>query len=317
MFICLQLILIEPITDCYFMRKLPQACFVCLFSLFGCKQKKISHIAPGSNIHADTIKKDLDTSLISLKSLPGVPLNDAICQLWKMDDAGQKHWNELFWDSIDNKRKFPELALYKDFSATENARCTVRFGKWKIDKNRRLLLLSFIDGTHTFYFIEKISLQKMTVVQKMGDDEVTISFSSDGLSRKQFIDDPFYPSNNQWRIKPKFPETEQKILERMKQCVHFYSLFFQDNHQRQETDISFSGLPNCFEWYNGGIGLVDKLDLDKKWLNCFYSEKEAFKGYEMLKMLIERQELNWPKNPTGWINQTHEILNQIHDKLRI
>jgi hypothetical protein len=288
---------------------------ICLTALYGCNHKRTNSIRHASLISADTIKEDMDTALVSLKSFSALPLNEAICQLWKMDDAGQKHWNELLWDSLTNKRKFPELALYNDFSVTENARCTVKFGKWKIDKKHRLLLLSFTDGTNKSYFIEKILLQKMVVTQEIGDDEVTISFSSDGLARKQFSDDPFYPANNQWRIRPSAPETDEQILNRMKQCVHFYSLFFQDNHQRQETDISFIGLPNCFQWYNGGIGLIDKPDLDEKWIDCFYSEKDAFKGYEMLKQLIERHELKWPENPTSWIEETHEILDQIHDKL--
>lgn len=275
----------------------------------------MGHIAHVSHIRTDTVKGDLDTALVSLKSFSAVPLNEAICQLWKMEDAGQKHWNELMWDSVKDKRKYPELALYKDFSVTENARCDVRFGKWKIDKKRRELLLNFTDGTHKSYFVIKILLQKLVVLQKMGDDNVTISFSSDGLAREKFSEDPFYPSNNQWRIRPGSPETDKQILERVKGCVHFYSLLFMDNHQRQETDISFIGLPTCFQWYNGGIGLADKLDLDKKWVDCFYSEKQAFKGYEMLKALIEKHELKWPENPTSWVKQTHEVLDQIYEKL--
>jgi hypothetical protein len=288
---------------------------ICLVSFFACTHKKIRQIVHAEHAAADTIKEDLDTALVSLKSFSGVPLNEALCQLWKMDDAGQKHWNELFWDSSSNKRKYPELALYKDFSVTENARCHVRFGKWKVDKKNRILLLSFTDGTHKSYYVEKIVLQKMVVLQNIGDDDVTISFSSDGLARRRFSDDPFYPSNNQWRIKPSSPETDEQIVNRMKQCVHFYSLFFLDNNQRQETDISFIGLPNCFQWYNGGIGLVDKLDLDKKWIDCFYSEKQALRGYDMLKTLIEKHSLKWPDNPTSWIRETHEILDQIYYKL--
>lgn len=297
------------------MKKLLLLSFICLPALFGCNHKKIRRINHAAHIAADTVKKDLDTALISLKSLSAVPLHDALCQLWKMDDAGQKHWNDLFWDSLTDKRKYPELALYSDSSVTENARCKVKFGKWDIDKKRRQLILNFTDGTHKSYYIQKIFLQKMVVIQQIDGDDVTISFSSDGLARKRISEDPFYPANNQWRIRPPAPETNEQILNRMKQFVHFYSLFFQDNNQRQEKDISFIGLPNCFRWYNGGIGLIDKLDLDKKWVDCFYSEKEAYRGYEMLKRLIERHELKWPENPTSWIKETHEILDQIHDKL--
>jgi len=288
---------------------------VCLTALPACSHKKIKHVIHSKTVSTDTVKEELDTSLISLKSFAALPLNEAFCQLWKMDDADQKHWNKLLWDSVSDKRKYPELALFGDFSVTENARCQVRFGKWKVDKKRRELLLNFTDGTHKTYFIKKILLQKMVVSQTMGDEDADITFVSDGLAQKQLTDDPFYPFNNLWRIKPKKSETDQQILNRVKQCVHFYSLFFQDNHQRQETDISFTGLPNCFEWYNGGIGLPLELDLDKKWIDCFYSEKEALRGYHMLKVLIEAHKLKWPENPTSWIKQTHEILDQIHDKL--
>jgi hypothetical protein len=280
-----------------------------------CKHRKIRRIIHSSNISADTSMQDLDSSLISLKSFTAVPINEAICQLWKMDDVDQKHWNEFLWDSLSDKRKYPELALYKDFNVTENARCDMRFGKWKIDKKRRELLLNFTDGTHKTYFVEKILLQKIIATEKTGDDEARINFLSDGITHKQLADDPFYFSNNLWRIKPKYPETDEQIIGRLKQCVHFYSLFFLDNHQRDAKEISFTGLPNCFVWYNGGIGLPLELDLDKKWIDCFYSEKQALRGYGILKTLIEKHELKWPKHPTSWIKQTHEVLDQIHDKL--
>src|SRR5580698_5685864 len=141
------------------MRKLLLIYLICLTALLACNHKKIRRVIHTSTISADTSKESLDTSLVSLKSFTAVPLNEAVCQLWKIDDADQKHWNELLWDSLTDKRKYPELALYKDFSATENARCKIRFGKWKIDKKRRELSLSFTDGTQKTYFVQKMLLQ--------------------------------------------------------------------------------------------------------------------------------------------------------------
>ncbi len=295
------------------MKKFLFASFIVLPLLFACNAKKTKRKYHSAK-KVESI--ELDTSaIISLKSFNAVPLNEAICQLWKMDDATQQYWNYLMWDSAEDKRKYPELVLYKDFSATENARCKIRMGKWKIDKKKRELLLNFYDGTQQKYFIKKILLQKMVVTKKINDEDVDITFISDGLAQKNIVEDPFYPANNLWRIKPKQAENEEQILSRVKQCVHFYSLFFQDNHERAATDISFSGLPNCFEWYNGGIGLPKELDLDRKWMDCFYSEKNALRGYHMLETLIEQHKLVWPENPTSWIQETHEMLDQIHDKL--
>ncbi|MBS1666585.1 MAG: hypothetical protein JST58_04335 [Bacteroidetes bacterium] len=269
-------------------------------------------------MHYDTATQVLDTALIDLKSASSLALENVLGQFWKMEDADQKHWNQLLWDSISDKKKFPELALYRDFSLTENARDHIRFGKWAVNKKNRKLLLKFTDGTTEIYTIQKIAYQNLVVSKKDADgNEMTLYFSSDGLVHKRPEEDPFYPSNNRWRIKPSRSETDQQILDRLKQCAHFYALFFSDNHQRQETDISFIGLPNCFVWYNGGIGLPLEGGLDNKWIDCFYSKKEALKAYQMLKTLIEKHVLVWPEHPTSWIKETADMLDQVHDKIKL
>ncbi|HLK30579.1 MAG TPA: hypothetical protein VKT28_18505 [Puia sp.] len=289
---------------------------IILAFLFSCKTKntKRHYQSKTTETKEDSIQLDT-TTITSLKSLKAAPLNEALSQLWKMDDVSQKYWNYLMWDSGVDKRKYPELALYKDFSATENARCKIRMGKWKINKESRELLLNFTDGSNEKYFVKKILLQKIVLTKKINDEDVDITFISDGLAQKNLTKDPFYPANNLWRIKPKQSETDEQILWRVKQCVHFYSLFFSDNHRRAATEIAFDGLPNCFQWYNGGIGVPQELDLDKKWMDCFYSEKEALRGYHLLRILIEKHVLVWPENPTSWIQETHEMLDQIYDKL--
>ena len=264
------------------MKKYLLICFVVPLILTACDNKRPRHRKQTAKIDSVTVSAlediEIDSSILSLKSMRAAPLQQTLCQLWKMDDATQKYWNYLLWDSTEDKRKYPELALYNDFSATENARCKMRIGKWKINKEKRELTLNFSDGTNEKYFIKEILLQKMVFTEKINDDDVDVTFISDGLAQKKPDDDPFHPSNNLWRIKPKQPETEEQIIDRLKQCVHFYSLFFQDNHRRGSKEISFTGLPNCFEWYNGGIGVPKELDLDKKWIDCFYSEKTSADG---------------------------------------
>jgi hypothetical protein len=291
---------------------------LCLVVLYACNNTKTRHRSDNKKEEPSSDSIQLDTSaIISLKTLRAAPLHEAISQLWKMDDADQKYWNYLMWDSSIDKRKYPELALFKDFNATENARCNIKMGRWKIDKEKRILLLNFPDGTHEEYFVKKILLQKIVLTKKINNEDVDIVFISDGLAQKQLSQDPFYPSNNLWRIKPKQSENDEQILDRVKQCAHFYSLFFADNHQRAATEISFTGLPTCFKWYNGAIGVPEELDLDKKWMDCFYSEKEAIRGYHLLRRLIEKHVLVWPQNPNSWIQETHEMLDQIHDKLKV
>ena len=289
--------------------------FTC--SLAACNVKKSKSYKKNSseNSQKDTAKAALDTGMISLRAFKTIALNDLFCQDWNMDDADQKHWNELFWDSVNNKRKYPGLCLFRDFSFTENARAEIKTGKWELDKARRQLSLSFKDGTKFFYYIRQLSVKAITLVWRRSEDSVVMNFSSDNLIHKRVEDDPFYYENNKWRTKPLVAENNAQIRQRVKECVHFYALFYKDNMQRQETDISFIGLPCCFEWYNGGISIPLAIELDKKWINCFYSEDQAYHGYDMLKTLLETQKLKWPDRKIGWVGQTQAVLEQIRDKL--
>jgi hypothetical protein len=295
--------------------------FVLLFaimSLASCDVKKVKtdkkNISSENN-QKDTAKAELDTGMISLRSFRTIAIDDLFCQDWNMDDADQKHWNELFWDSVSDKRKYPGLCLFRDFTFTENVRADIKTGKWKLDKPHRLLLLSFNDGTKKTYYIQQVSVKAITLVWRKPADSIVMNFSSDNLVHKRVEDDPFYHENNKWRIKPLVAENNLQVRQRVKECVHFYALFYKDNLQRRETDISFIGLPGCFEWYNGGISLPKAIELDKKWINCFYSEDQAYRGYDMLKTFLETQKLKWPDRKIGWVGQTQAVLEQIRDKL--
>ncbi len=296
---------------------------VCYWALTGCHSHRAASGVHGtSDTSTETDRKDspsavtdLDGSMLSLKSSSRVSVTDLLSQPWKLEDADQAHWNAIFWDSLTDTRIYPELALFNDFTVTENARCNVRMGKWQLNKASRELSLHFGDGTARIYIIRQVALKQMEIGWKRGNDNAIIKLSAEAIVHKRPAEDPFHPANNQWRLKPGTPETGAQIRQRVKAFVHFFSLFFLDNHQRQETDIIFSGLPCCFIWYNGGIGMQAMLDLDKKWIACFYSEAEALQGYDMLASLLGSHVLKWPEHPTSWVKQTGEVLEQMAGKL--
>jgi len=297
--------------------------FLSLFYFLGlvaCQSKHSRHssdpVGPDSTIAV--VKETAispDTSLLSLKASGAVSVRDVLAQGWKLEDADRTHWNEIFWDSSEDKRQFPELALFRDLTVTENARCGIRMGKWELNKEKSELYLHFANGRSKTYIVRKIAMKQMELVWQKGRDSAIIQLSAPAIVHKRPLDDPFHPLNNQWRIKPLAPESNEQLRQRIKEYTHFYSLFFWDNHQREEKDISFSGLPCCFVWYNGGIGMQSRIELDKRWINCFYSESQAFKAYDMLADLLGSHTLKWAEHPTSWIAQTADVLGQMAGKL--
>jgi hypothetical protein len=256
-----------------------------------------------------------DTGLLSLKMAAMVGIGDLLSQRWEMEDADRKHWDQLFWDSTANKRKYPGISLFRDYRFTKNARCGISTGEWQLNKDRRQLELQFSDGSRENYFIRQLSLKTIDAILENGKDATQVSFRSDGLIQKRDREDPFYPANNGWRFKPPAPETNDQIRLRVKACVHFYALFFKDNAERHKGDISFIGLPDCFIWYNGGISLVPLIELDSQWKNCFYSEDQALKGYGILNDLFQRHNLKWPAHADSWVKETASVLEQMEASL--
>jgi hypothetical protein len=188
-------------------------------------------------------------------------------------------------------------------------------GSWNLNKANRLLELKYLDGTHKNYQIARWSLSEVILQSALPGGSEVLKFSSVAVIHKQMQDDPFYPANNLWRLKPAAEETDDQLQKRIKACVHFYALFFQDNYRRHEGDISFIGLPSCFVWYNGGISLSPIIELDKKWINCFYSQDQAMRGYEILSTLLNKHELKWPSHGASWVAEIQSVLDQMCSKL--
>ena len=308
-----------------FIRGMNRALFFLLFltgGFCGCGSKGSGHREPvaktladlRSSMQKDTIA-DLDTSLISLKKQGAVALETVMSQRWTFEDADQPHWNEVFWDSATDTRQYPELVFFPDHAVTANARCVLQIGNWQLNKDTREIRLHFKNGSTRGYLVRQIALKQMELGWPREDGMAVIKVKADGLVHRRVEEDPFYPANNQWRFRPAVAENSVQIRRRIRDCVHFYSLFFLDNNRRQEREISFSGLPSCFVWYNGGIGMQSRLELDKKWIACFFSEAQAYTAYDMIADELGKHSLHWPEHPTSWVKQTGEVLGQLAGKL--
>lgn len=295
----------------------------CFWTLAACQGGKSRHrnkaqdtsIITGKDVSEKT-DPDLDTALLSLKTERSVALTDVLSQVWKFEENDKLEWNELFRDSVSDPRQYPQLVLFSDHYVTLNARRGLQMGQWQLNKDTRELLLhwSWPAKGQTTYIIRDIALKQLELEWNSPDGPVVIKLSANAIVHKRPAEDPFYAANNQWRIKPSAPETSEQIRLRVKNCVHFYSLFYQDNHQREETQISFSGFPTCFIWYNGGIGIEPRETLDKSWIDCFYSNAQAMQGYKLIEAELEKHALKWPEHPTSWVKQTGEVLEQLAGK---
>ena len=265
----------------------------------------------------DTIVDSAQAGMNTFSRFITNKFSDIICQHWELKDMDDASTDALMWKNKNGDRLYQELFLFKDSSAVQNPRNGLKIGKWNIEgeKSHKQLVLHFDNGSSIAYTLSTLSLNAMTIEWISSRDMMYMKMRSDGKVHQNMLNDPFYPANLSWMIKPAHPENDSMIYSRVSQCLRFYALFYRDNILRQSKTINFAGLPEIFIWYNGGIGLSPKAEIDATWIDCFYNRHEAEKGYDILHKLMVNYEFDWPKGAPAWTYKTHSVLEQMYHKL--
>jgi hypothetical protein len=258
-----------------------------------------------------------DTSMISFGKMKPLNITYDLCQQWELRDPDDANTTDLSYDPQTGDHLFQEIMLFRDSAVTFNPRNALKMGKWKLgqSENRLLLKLIFTDGSMREFIILQKRSNQLSLVWRQGEMRYGMRLSSDAKAHANGMNDPFHPVNNQWRLHPSKAESEKEILERMKNCIRFYALYFRDHIVRNRTEINFSGLPSCFIWYRRGIGLYEIDALPETWVACFYSEKQAIRGRNIINELFKKYDFNWPKGTPSWFYETHSVLEQMYHKL--
>lgn len=247
------------------------------------------------------------------------------------DISGSRDVKTLLAQNWENKEDAQEAALsggsgafempYRGFSffadgtVVQNPRDNIRLGRWEIDNSaKKVITITYTDGGKSQYILEGVGAKNM--ILSTAADKKKIEYKADGKVQKNMADDPFYITNNKWRIKPKKPETDEAIKQRLQDCITFYTKFLNDNIGRGGTVVSFVGFPTIFKWYNGGISVLPQNKVEQKWIVCFFNEAQAFKAQAMLEDIITKK-YKWNKEETNWVKQDADVLKQIGDTLAI
>ncbi|WP_234734021.1 hypothetical protein [Tellurirhabdus bombi] len=94
--------------------------------------------------------------------------------------------------------------------------------------------------------------------------------------------DLLHPSRNQWRQKPRAPESAIQIKKRVIDMVNYTIDYFETNEKKGQKTFEPPFLQNPFRFYSGGIGLTSEKGLPEEWVATFYNREDALKAYKLL-----------------------------------
>lgn len=279
-----------------------------LMFLTGCSNSNNNDPAREDQVTPAALEEEAPT-MADLSAVTDI--RQLLCQTWEHKEDAEDA--EATGGGGSFEMPYRGLSFFSDGTVTENPRDKMRFGKWNFNEEKKLIEIEFGNRVKASYKIGAIGPKQM-ILLNMADKKKTI-YRADASAQIVPANDPFHPSNNQWRIKPSQSEPDSLIKSRVKEAVMFYAKFLKDNGARQRNTISFVGLPTCFKWYQGGISITSKDKLEDKWINCFYNRDQAIKGQQMLDRIITKK-FKWNKKESNWVKQSADVMRQIYDTLR-
>ena len=236
-----------------------------------------------------------------------------LCQYWDVTDAESPMYSDVYDHQAGDIYNYPGIIFMTDSTFLENPLSAMRYGKF-IFKGKTINA-QFDDGTKAIYTIQNIQGDSMEF-RRVEKNHTTILYVK---GNRVFWPDaslnPFNKINSKWRIKALKSESVDELKERLKGCVQFYEYIFLGNSESKNTDVDFRGLPTCFKWYQGGILVMSEKHIDRKWVNCFYSEEQALQARQMMEDAVTTKKYDWDTTQTNWLKQTANVLKQIHDKM--
>lgn len=283
--------------------------------LFSCeaKKKSSSEIADEEVSETQQAVKTFNDSRLENLNLSR-QLKDIICQCWdyKSDIAALDA--EPVESSLDIVLR--GYCFFRDGSMIKNPRGELSMGKWDLDTTQKPIVVNIQlnNGEKEKFFIAYLMPYRLVLADRKEGRKLLTEMSSEAFRHLDDEQDPFYKKNIAWRIKPSSPESTEEIKQRLKACLHFFTLFYDRHIFSEQSTINFGGLPSCFRWYSGGIYLQKKEVLSRQWIRCFYNEEQAMKAYAMADELLSKK-YNWPKNEPNWLGKNVAVLRQMEAKL--
>ena len=241
-------------------------------------------------------------------------MKDIICQNWDYyEDAKDAAYVE---PSTNIDVVYRGYSIFSDGTMIKDPRGNILAGKWSINDKVKPITISFEleNGRTETNELAYLMPFEMKLAKTEEGKKNIVDLRAEAIRYRNVKDDPFYISNNLWRFKPAQPESDEQIKQRLKDCIHFFILFYDHKIKADAHEVLFTGLPSCFKWYGGAIYLQKERELDGKWVNSFYNKEQAMKAYKLADKLMSSR-FTWPKKESNWLKLNVAVLRQMEKKM--
>lgn len=202
-------------------------------------------------------------------------------QLWLFQSGRTASGNEDTTMSAANFLYLTEDGRYtRDFGSFD-------YGDWKV-KDKKLTLTPEDKTGAVTYDLRAMNSKEM--VMRLGARAMTFKiFPSDGDPEEN----PFSLKNNRWRIHPQARETDQQIVERLKNHFAFWEAYFTWGIKNDLQNMDVRGTPTAVKVYGNGFQLKHHDELPAGWVNSFYDSTDCKLATEKIRKVFRARNIIW------------------------
>ncbi|MES2329207.1 MAG: hypothetical protein V4539_06350 [Bacteroidota bacterium] len=205
------------------------------------------------------------------------------------------------------------LTFFKDGNFTEiNGADNYQSGKWQIHGKDQLVFTRRTGDTGTaFIKLGTYNGRRVLTVQK-SSSSTALNFVLYALPLKDDKEDPFYPANNLWRVKPLQQESPQQLQERLTNYFGHLTYLLQSAIERKQKIVPFQLSQGIVQVYRGGIGIHRRIQVPETWTSHFYNNDDAMRAYKMFGEYLKKGSYKGDSNG-DWIEDDYKILSSIYN----
>jgi len=215
-----------------------------------------------------------------------------------------KNWG--FGDLQESRNNL--LCLFPDGKLTEIYNNIYQEGEWEFIPEKKQIVLHYKNTIDTVK-VYRYQRGEITNYLKMDYKEYTrLEFYETAPMMEDYKKDPYYPTNNKWRVKPEREQTKKELKEKVRQFVQHNIYILNAALKRKSTTVNFTYAQGVIKIYDGGIGVTKIEDLSDDWKEHFYNEEQALQAREIYQKYLKNLGFKG-KSSGSWIKDDHDILS--------
>ncbi len=206
------------------------------------------------------------------------------------------------------------LSFFKDSSFTKaEGNGDFALGSWRRSKEENEIALTIRRGEkkQIRVTVEPPSGEHRSVALVIRRDSFIYKYIQTAAPLPDYKNDPFYTTNNRWRLTPKEEEDSTHVRERLANYFKHLALLLKAAKDRQQTVVTFQFSQGPVKIYNGGIGILPYSKVKRCWKNGFFNDDAAAYAYWLYGNYLS--EAHPMGTGTGdWIEDDYRILVSLY-----